>query len=195
MRLRLFLLVIATTLAFTSGAAQADAGRVSKGEAQAILEGSGNGGWAIRRHGGGLVQGAPADGLPDSLAAIRPLPFWNGNHYCALDWHVIVIAIFNGGDTSYTSQDFAVVRSQVSNTFILDGQSLQTERTASKRFLRDLTALGVTTAYYFQDGRVLAPEELAVGTHTLTLIQSFLGETGRFDISFTIDAPGTGACL
>jgi hypothetical protein len=195
MRLRLFLLVMAAMLAFTGGTAQADTGRVSKGEAEAILEAFGNGGWAILRHGEGVVQGAPADGLPDSLAAIRPLPFWNGNHYCALDWHVIVLAIFDGGDASYTPQDFAALRSQVSNTFILDARPFATERTASKRFLRDLTAFGFTTAYYFQDGRVLAPEELAVGTHTLTLIQSFLGETDRVDISFTVDAPGTGACL
>jgi hypothetical protein len=197
MRLRLIALAVLATLAVAAGTARADTVRVSQGDAQAVLEAFGNGGWAILRHSDSVVlgTGTPADGLRDSLAAIRPFAFVNGNHYCALDWHVILVAIFDGGDASYTVQDFAAYRSQVSMAFTLDGQPLATDRTASKRTLRDLTSFGVTTAYYFQQGRVLAPEELAVGTHTLAWVISAPEGAASVTIAFTVDAPGTGTCL
>jgi hypothetical protein len=195
LRLRLLALAVLATLAVAGGTARADTARVSQGDAQAVLEAFGNGGWAILRHSQSVVQGAPADGLRDSLAAIRPFAFVNGNHYCALDWHVILVAIFDGGEASYTVQDFEAYRSQVSIAFTLDGQPLATDQTATKRSLRDLTSAGITTAYYFQQGRVLAPDELAVGTHALTMAFSDSEGTDRVAISFTVDAPGTGACL
>jgi hypothetical protein len=193
-RLVLVLFVMAVVLAFAGGTAQANTVRVSQGDAEAVFQSSGNGGWAIRRH-SQVVEGAPADGLVGSLATIRPLPLFDGAHYCALDWHVIVLAVFDGGDASYTMQDFEAYRATVSMVFTLDGQPLATDQTATKRFLRDLTALDITTAYYFQQGTVLAPEALAVGAHTLTLDFSDAYGAGQTTISFTVDAPGTGACL
>jgi hypothetical protein len=106
-----------------------------------------------------------------------------------------VLAVSDGGDASYTIQDFEAYRATVSLVFTLDGQLLETEQTATKRFLRDLTASDITTAYYFQQGTVLAPEALAVGSHTLTTDFSDVYEEGQLTISFTVDAPGTGACL
>jgi hypothetical protein len=194
MRLVLVLSVMAVVLAFAGGTAQANTVRVSQGDAQAIFEGFGGGGWAIRRH-SPVFEGAPADGVVGSLATIRPSPLFDGAHYCALDWHVIVLAVSDGGDASYTIQDFEAYRATVSLVFTLDGQLLETEQTATKRFLRDLTASDITTAYYFQQGTVLAPEALAVGSHTLTTDFSDVYEEGQLTISFTVDAPGTGACL
>jgi hypothetical protein len=193
-RLVLVLFVMAVVLAFAGGTAQANTVRVSKGDAEAIFESFGNGGWAIRRH-SQVLEGAPADGLVGSLATIRPNPVFDGAHYCALDWHVIVLAIFDGGDASYTAQDFEAFRATVSNVYTLDGQLLEIDQTATKRFLRSLTAQDITTAYYFQEGTVLAPEALSVGAHTLTGDFSDVYGTGQITISFIVDAPGTGACL
>jgi hypothetical protein len=181
-------------LAFAGGTAQANTVRVSQGDAQAIFQSFGNGGWAILRH-SQVIEGAPADGLSGALATIRPIPPFDGAHYCALDWHVIVIAVFDGGDASYTAQDFEAYRSTVSIVFTLDGQPLETDQTATKRSQRDLTFAGITTAYYFQQGTVLAPEALAVGSHTLTMDFSDAFGAGQTTITFTIDAAGTGACL
>lgn len=194
MRLPLLLLVMAATLAFAGGTAQANTVRVSQGDAQAIFESFGGGGWAILRH-SQVIEGAPADGLLGSLAVIRPFGPFDGAHYCALDWHVIVVAVFDGGDASYTAKDFEAYRSTVSIVLTLDGQPLATDQTATKRSLRDLTFAGVTTSYSFAQGSVLAPEALAVGTHTLTMDFSDAYRDDQTAITFTVDAPGTGACL
>jgi hypothetical protein len=187
------LIVMAVVLAFAGGTAQANTVRVSKGDAEAVFQSFGNAGWAIRGH-SQVLEGAPADGLV-GLTTIRPLPVNDGRHYCALDWHVIVVAAFDGGDASYTKADFEAYRASVSLVFTLDGEPLETEQTATKPFLRDLTAQGITTAYYFQEGTVLAPEALAVGAHTLTVDYSDADRSEQVTISFTVDAPGTGACL
>jgi hypothetical protein len=193
MRLLLVLFVMAGVLAFAGGTAQANTVRVSQGDAEAVFQSSGNAGWAIRRH-SQVVEGAPAAGLV-GLTTIRPLPLFDGAHYCALDWHVIVLSVFDGGDASYSARDFEAYRETVSIVFTLDGQLLETDQTATKRFLRDLTFLGITTAYYFQQGTVLAPEALAVGARTLTTDFSDAYGADQTTISFTVDAPGTGACL
>jgi hypothetical protein len=101
----------------------------------------------------------------------------------------------NGDDTFPAEGIFEALRSQVTEVFTLDGQPLATVQTATKRLLRDLTEFGLTTGYWFQQGRVLAPDELAVGTHTLTLLLSDPFGVDLSQISFTVDAAGTGACL
>lgn len=195
MCLRLALFAIAAALAIPSASAHASTDRVSRGDAAAVLEAFGNGGWAIRLNGGDVLQGAPADGLVGSLAAIRPFAPFNGRHYCALDWHVIVITDYDGGDSSYTVQDFNALRSQTSIAFTLDGQPFATEETATKRLLRDLSFAGITTAYYFQQGGVVSPNELTVGEHKLTVDATSPSGPDQLSISFTIDAAGTGTCL
>ena len=45
--------------------------RVTRGDAEAIFEAFGSGGWAVFLK-GGTVEGAPADFLPGSLARISP---------------------------------------------------------------------------------------------------------------------------
>lgn len=189
-------LALAATLAVAGATARATAVRVTQGDATAVFEAFGNGGWSILRHSHVVLQGAPADGLNSGLTTIRPIrAFFDGNHYCALDWHVIVIAIFDGGDASYTAQEFEALRSQTSIAMTLDGQPLPTVRTASKRFLRDLTFLGITTGYYFQQGRVMSPDELSVGAHKLAIEETDPAGGFHDKITFSVDPPGTGACL
>jgi hypothetical protein len=175
---------------FSSGAAGAS--RVSHGEANAVFQAFGNGGWAVLLH-NDKAHGAPSNGLP-GLVTIRPFsgtPF-DGAHYCALDWHAIVIADIEPGP----HQDAAATIADLTVAFTLDGAPLQTTQTAVKRFLNP-ERFGLEDAYYSQFGRVMAPSELAAGSHSLSVeIRGADGSVGFADaITFVVDAPGTGACL
>jgi hypothetical protein len=51
-------------------------------------------------------------------------------------------------------------------------------------------------AYYFQEGRIMSPEELTVGPHVLRLSMSDASGHMFLDtaIIFVVDPPGQGAC-
>jgi hypothetical protein len=56
--------------------------------------------------------------------------------------------------------------------------------------------VGLSDAFTASHGRVISPEELAVGNHTLGIVIS--DSTGFIDassISFTVDPEGEGACV
>jgi hypothetical protein len=181
----------ALVAAMLGGLAAADSGRATKGDAQAVLEAFGNGGRAILLHSGTAV-GAPSEGTADGIA-IRPLggsPF-DGEHYCALDWHTILIPIFDQGPR----QAFAAELDGTVVTFTLDGAPLAVTQTAIKRFLTP-QAFGLTDAHFSQWGRVMSPADLAPGTHTLTVLVTTPGMPDYTDgITFFVDPAGTGACL
>ena len=174
--------------------AQATSTRLTRGDAQAVLEAFGGGGWAILVH-SGVAQGSPADFL-GSHGAIRPFSGspWDGAHFCAEDWHVILQAQFEGGDASFTRSDAERIMSGVVFNFTLDGAVLPTTRTAIKRFLNP-ERFGLQEAYYFNQGRIMSPADLSVGQHELSI--SGIDPAGEFEdgITFFIDAAGTGACL
>jgi hypothetical protein len=167
--------------------------RVTQGDAQAVLNAFGGGGRVILNHERADL-GAPADS--EIQASIRPFSgtIFDGRHYCAEDWHVILLAEIFYGDKSITLQEARADLDQTTLEFVLDGNVLETERTAIKRFL-DIEAFGFEEAYYFQEGVVLAPDELSVGSHTLSLTESGSFGTSTDEITFFIDASGTGACL
>jgi hypothetical protein len=172
--------------------------RVSEGRARAVLEAFGGAGRIIRRQ--GVSQfGAPAD--IDIHASIRPfsdpnLPF-NERHYCAEDWHVILVAQIAGGDQSFTRQKAGEELDPVAVTFELDGAFLSgTERTSIRRFNDPEHFVdGWEEAYFFAVGRVMAPDELTVGSHTLSYAAVSPTEQQQDQITFFIDPPGEGACL
>jgi hypothetical protein len=123
--------------------------------------------------------------------AIKPFsgtPF-DGAHYCALDWHAILLSDFEDGP----QQAAAAVLADIDYRFTLDGSALSVKHTAVKRFLR----LGASAdLFYSQWGRIMAPSDLAPGTHTLGVVGSDLGSVFYSDgITFSVDAAGTGACL
>lgn len=162
---------------------------ITRGEVEAVLEALGSGGWAVLRH-SEMAQGAPADYL-GSHGAIRPFPAWDGVHVRAEDWHVILVADIEGGDASFTHRDAEEIMAKVTVHFELDGRTLDTTRTAVKRFLNP-QRFGVSEAYYFQQGRVMAPHDLAPGPHTLRLTMSdATGETYVDTIAFVVDPPQT----
>jgi hypothetical protein len=175
---------------------QANAPRVTRGDAQAILEAFENGGWAVFLH-GEVVEGAPADFRPDSLARIYALGA-NGKHHCSLDWHVINVAAIEGNveGGSRTTAEIHDFLSRTKLTFTLDGAPLETTRTAIKRFLNP-ELRGLVEAWWVSEGQVLAPDKLSIGQHTIQFTGQRPGRPPNVmpAITFFIDAAGEGACL
>jgi hypothetical protein len=159
--------------------------RIGQGEAEAAFHARVTGGF----HG----RGAPDD--PDQKVIIRPF-FENGRHYCAEDWHALVLALsVTEADDGVTSVGQAKALFEPTKiAFVLDGAPLETTRQPVKPFLEDSPA----KAYALVQGRVMAPDELAAGSHTLavTIENDPLNPQVQVPTSqFFIDAAGTGACV
>jgi hypothetical protein len=166
--------------------------RIDRGVVQAVFEAFTTGGFSVLLH-GGMVRGAPADDF-GSHGAIRPFQPWNGLHFCAEDWHVILIATIEGGDQSFTRQDADRLLSGTKITFNLDGVELVTSRTAIKRFL-DPARFGLEVAYAFQEGRLMSPGDLSPGDHTLSVVAAEPGQPVFANaITFSIDPASAGTC-
>lgn len=173
---------------------EASIDRVSRGDAEAVLHAFAGGGRVILNN-NVTDAGAPADS--DVRASIRPFSdtIFDGRHYCSEDWHVILIAHISGDSPSWSHQQAAAELDAITTQLSLDGASLSLERTALKRFLVP-EPLGVAEAYYFQDGVILSPTGLTIGAHALE-VTVFDGPEVIFEdqITFYVDAAGTGACL
>jgi hypothetical protein len=169
--------------------------RITEGDAHAILNAFGNGGRVILLR-GGTAEGAPADFF-GSHGSIRPFDGWDNRHFCGQDWHVILIALFGGGDRNYTMQQFREEADRIVVRFVLDGQPLETVRTAYMHALpNEGPTFGFDEAYYFQQGRIMAPGDLSVGPHQLEETSAANGRVfEHHQIEFFIDAAGTGACI
>jgi len=174
---------------------QADAIHNTKGDMESILHAFTTGGRIVKSNNSDTAgyHASPADSF-GSNGAIRPFPFWDGEHVCVNDWHILLIGIFDGGDKSYKLQDARDYLNQVEALFVLDGQSLQTTRTSIKRFLNP-ASFGLETAYGFQVGAIMAPGELGVGPHTLEVevVDPIYGDA-QFDIAFFVDDGDSPTC-
>lgn len=97
-------------------------------------------------------------------------------------------------DASFDRQQAQAALDPVTISFTLDGAALATTRKPIKPF-GDPQRFGLESAWYFQQGRVMAPDDLSVGHHELTA--RFTDPTGFEEdgITFFIDAAGTGACV
>ena len=170
--------------------------RITRGDAEAVLNAFGGGGRAVLLH-SRTGEGAPADFF-GSHGSIRPFAGspWDGAHFCAEDWHVILIADFEGGDASFKHDDAESIMNGLDISFTLDGAPLPTIRTAIKRFLNP-EQFGLQVAYYFQQGLIMSPTDLSIGNHRLevTLVDASGQQSFQDGITFFIDAPGTGACV
>jgi hypothetical protein len=167
--------------------------RVSRGDAEAIFK-AGHAGVVTMGH-AGVVRGAPAD--IDLRAAIRPYADsdWDGRHFCAEDWHVLVAAWFLPIDESHTVQQVKDELAATTIQLVLNGTELDTERTAIRRMPEQPEGFEEAEGFYFQQGKIVAPGELSVGTHTFAFTTTFPGGSEGSQSTFIIDAPGTGACL
>lgn len=172
-------------------------GRVTRGDAQAVFEAFGGGGWAIRLH-PGIIEGAPADFMAGGLARISMMDAYDQKHYCALDWHVISILIVEGsraGEALSNQQIFDRIAGR-DVVFTLDGKTLQTKRTTPRRTTNPALK-GFTEAFYVQVGRVMSPDELTVGMHKLGAVGNDFGSPPEDfgAITFFVDAPDNGTCV
>lgn len=169
----------------------ANPSKVTKGDAQAVLNAAPNAGRVIQRQ--EIVRfNTPAD--PELRATIRPFSgsAFNGRHYCVEDWHVIVVAEIAFGDHSFSEQDAIAELNPITLTFTLDDAELPASRGPIKRFLDPAP---FDKAYYFQQGALLSPSDLSVGSHSVSYTE--VSPIGEFEdsITFFIDPPGQGACL
>jgi hypothetical protein len=172
--------------------------RITRGDVQAVLNAAGTGGRVIFLRRGETAVAAPVD-FVGSHGGIRPFEEWDNRHFCAEDWHVILVAGIDGGDASFRREQAVASAAQTTFEFSLDGARLASNRTAIRRLLNPeaLPVEGIEEAYFFQQGRIMSPDDLNVGRHelSLTITDNPSGEVDEIGITFFIDAAGTGACL
>jgi hypothetical protein len=159
--------------------------RISRGEADAVFQTGFTGGL----HG----RGAPDD--PDQQVAIKPF-FPDGRHYCVEDFHALLLglAVDEANDGVSSVGDAKKLFAPTVMTFVLDGVPFETTRLPVKPIALDPPA----KAFVLVQGRVVAPDELGAGSHTLTVTvenDPAVPEVQVFTSQFFIDAAGTGACI
>jgi hypothetical protein len=190
-RLALMLATILLRTLFVASAVAARRKRATRGDANAVLNAFGNGGWAVINH-----SDVARRGRVDQQIQIRPFDFFDGRHYCALDWHTIVFADIEGGDKPFPRQQAAALIADVDVQFKLDDAPLAVSQTAVKRFLNP-QRFGLESAFYSQWGRVMQPSDLAASEHELSIrVTNASGSEVFFEntINFFIDTEGQGAC-
>jgi hypothetical protein len=181
---------------FPRQSVSAESSRVTRGDAQAILNTRFSGCGAIIAH-GNVHEGQPCEDIPRARIALTV----SGNHYCADDWHVIVVYDTEFVDvTNPLLQTRAAVIDDLQATtasWALDGSPLPTTtlpvRPIDPTYSQQQFG---APSWYFTNGTVLAPEALSVGPHskTLMILDPALGAI-TITNTFEIDASGTGACL
>jgi hypothetical protein len=123
-------------------------------------------------------------------------PFDEGvSHYCVEDWHAILLGLgVSEEDDGVTSVGEAKkLFAPTVMTFVLDGKPFETTRLPVKPLLRDPPE----KVFVLVQGRVVGPDDLAVGSHTLTVtVENDPTDPNVqvFTRQFFIDAAGTGAC-
>jgi hypothetical protein len=175
--------------------ASAASGRVTKGDVESILHA------AVTSGGGILFHEHPVPGFEDfPRAAITPLSFHSGTHYCVDDWHVVRIAISQGVDNVFffTKEQAIADLEATTVTLTLDGVTLPTIRTPIIMLnAADQQRFGLPgPSFAFQTGSILSPAALSVGDHTAGLVVTD-PVFGIFQdaSTFNVDPSGTGVCL
>jgi hypothetical protein len=101
-------------------------------------------------------RGGPALPTPDSA---RIYPLQDDPEYCQQSWHVITLGVFD----DEVRQSLSTVDTQ----FALDGVSLQTERTAIKKFQHPFPDFSENPPWAVTFGAFLAPGSLSLGNHEI----------------------------
>jgi hypothetical protein len=167
----------------------AAAPRISRGDAEAVYN-------AFAGRGAIILHSPTLQGAPDTQhVRIGPFGAANGQHFCSLDWHVLGVNIveFPG---SYA--DMSALLNQLVVEITLDGAPFPLLDAPVKRADPQyaLATFGSAAAWFKPFGGLLAPDALAVGTHTTSIVLTdpSTGEVDTGSATFFIDAPGTGAC-
>jgi hypothetical protein len=173
--------------------ASAASGLVTKGDVEAILHADPLGAILFHEH--------PVPGFEDfPRAAITPLSFHSGTHYCVDDWHLERITDSNSVDNVFffTKEQAIADLEATTITLTLDGVTLPVTRTP-------ITMLNTSQqqqfglpgpTFQFQTGSILSPAALTVGDHTAGIVATDpLFGTSTDSSTFTVDPSGTGVCL
>jgi hypothetical protein len=159
--------------------------RVSRGEALSLLHGWNNARRAIL-----LNDGVGAVQFEDfTNTAILPFGNFEGKHYCEEDHQVAMMGWIS---SATTYEEAKASLDTVTQAFLIDGQQYETIRTPVVQ--RVGTSPG-QQVFAFSEGAILAPGDLSVGMHTLEAPIYFSGDLIlTLDITFHMDAAGTGVC-
>jgi hypothetical protein len=175
--------------------AAGDSPPVTRGDAEALFNAGTTGGFAVKLN-AGVIAGAPA-----SRGRILPGANFQGVHICASDWHVMAInlVVTDATDGVQTVNEARAVFSTIAVSYQLDGSPLAIETSAVAPWLGDPTSLdpNATVAFSQHFGTILAPADLSVGAHTerVRIYQNGVLVDDLGDVTFFVDAAGTGACL
>jgi hypothetical protein len=183
-------------VAITVTAASAANNAYTQGDATALFYA--NGGPVVGLHNPSNEVGAFEPGK-----RIGPGQNFQGFHVCATDWHVMFINLIvtdsvAGGDV-HTLGEAKTAFGSTEVTYALDGAPLAVRVTPVEPFLGDLASVdpNATVGYHQKTGAILAPAALSVGAHT-ERVRYYEGGVLFFDlgdVTFYVDAAGTGACL
>jgi hypothetical protein len=188
---RLFHLLLAMSIAlislFSGAPVGAVSARVTQGDVEAVLQSWNTGRLALL-----LTSNSAAAAQLDGNERGRLFFGSDGRHYCVQDWHVVLTSWVTGGDKSFTYQDAVADLASTSTSYFLDGVILPTQQTP---LVRRVGSTLDEVDYGYAVGSLLAPADLGVGGHTLTIIFFFDGSSSQSTVSFYMDAAGTGACV
>jgi hypothetical protein len=133
---------------------------------------------------------------------IRPFPGYDAVPYCVLDWHLLALAwsipeyLGEGPPPQFTfdtREEVWALLETAEATFLLDGDSVEVEETPIRQSFQQEEPL--FRWWGRQWGRILAPDELSVGEHTLQVILEFSdGFTFDEQVTFTVHAADSAAC-
>ena len=98
-------------------------------------------------------------------------------------------------DESHTVQQARDELAATTMQLVLDGVELDTEPTAIRRMPEQPEGSEEAENFYFQQGKIVEPGELSVGTHTFAVTVASPVDNVVSQSTFVIDAPGTGACV
>jgi hypothetical protein len=167
------------TVVLAGTAAAAAPGRITKGDVRALFEARTT---ANQLHlANGLLTSAPTTAFERG----RINPFGTGQELCDRDW-LILLASFGIG---HTPGSMAAVRATTTIAFSVDGSSVSTVATATKRFL---TGDPKTAFFGWSVAHFYAPGSLEDGVHLLETTITSTDGVEVIDTSFTIDGAACG---
>jgi len=185
------LLASVSALAVVAGAANE---RFTRGDATALFYG--NGAAAVGLHNPSTEHGSFEPGM-----RIGPGQNFQGFRVCETDWHVMLINlnVVDSIDNIHTLGEAKALFATIRVTYELDGAPLSVSVTPVQPVLSDVTIFdpNATVGYHQKTGAILAPDALGVGPHTerVRIFENGVLIDDLGDVTFFVDAAGTGACL